>query len=226
MVATPDIYKLRRRVGMSNFPQGRNDLHALNREADACYWERFEDFNALSHKVLRDRSQKKEAWCPAYMPLQQQQPELLCADLMAFELDNQTPAEVHRWLVQAHLCGFAYPVTPASADHPRTMLVLLLDRTVGIKTYRLLWQFLLSMPELYGNTTIGHADCRSRFDMPYAANDNSELLSHCGYPLAVDAVLQLPEVSFQAVGNASIAPVAKFWGESMAFAPLDLLEPL
>lgn len=223
MVTTHDIYQLRRRVGMSIFPQGRNDLQHLNREADACYWERFEDFNALSHKVLRNRSQKKEAWCPAYMPLQQQ-PELLCADLMAFELDNHTPAEVHQWLMQAHLCGFVYPLTPASADHPRTMLVLRLDRTVGIRTYRLLWQFLSSMPELYGNRTIGHPDCRSRFDMPYAANGESELLNHCGYPLAVDAVLQLPEVSFQTVGNASIAPVEKFWGESMAFVLPGLLE--
>lgn len=208
---------------MSNFPQGRNDLQRLNREADACYWERFEDFNALSHKVLRNRSQKKEAWCPAYMPLQQQ-PELLCADLMAFDLDNRTPAEVHQWLVQAHLCGFVYPITPASADHPRTMLVLLLDRAIGIKTYRLLWQFLSFLPELYGSTAIEHADCRSRFDMPYAANGDSELLNHCGYPLAVDAVLQLPDPNFRTVGKASIAPAEKFWGQSMAFVPACLLE--
>lgn len=223
MVATQDIYHLRRLVGMSNFPQGCNDLQHVNREADACYWERFEDFNALSHKVLRNHSQKSEAWCPAYMPLQQQ-PELLCADLMAFELDSHTPAEVHQWLVQAHLCGFVYPLMPASADHPRTMLVLLLDRTVGIKTYRLLWQFLSAMPELSDNTTITHADCRSRFDMPYAVGGESKLLTHCGYPLAVDAVLRLPEVNFLAVGGVSTAPVEKFWGDSMVFALPGLLD--
>ncbi|MFS2006430.1 hypothetical protein ACEN9F_22695 [Duganella sp. CT11-25] len=223
MVATQDIYQLRRLVGLSMFPQGRNDLQHVNREADVCYWERFEDFNALSHKALRKHSQKKEAWCPAYMPMEQQ-PEFLCADLMAFQLDDYTPAEVHQCLVQAHLCGFAYPLTPASADHPRTMLVLLLDRTVGIKTYRLLWQFLSSMPELYGNTMITHADCRSRFDMPYAVSGESEVLNHCGYPLAIDAVLRLPEVNFQAVGRASTAPVEKFWGDSMAFVLPDFLE--
>lgn len=203
-----------RLVGLTDCAAGFNDLCPLNIEPRARWWEVCEDFSAQSFRPYPAVSSDCPAWSGAYRAKDDKGREREFSDLMAIDLHGCSADHAFRWMTRNNLSGLCHSTRSDTLANPRSRVILLLDRPVVSRTYRLLWDRLTQ--ELFPSlANPAHADFRQRYDQPRAERGQSTLLRHDGNQLSVDGALAEPFLAGNTLGLASQAYASQGWPGSL-----------
>ena len=205
---------IKRLVGLTDCPAGFNDLSPVNVKPRARWWEVYEDFSAQSFRPYPPVGSDCPAWSAAYRAKDNTGQEREFSDLMVIDLHGCSADLAFSWMLLCNLAGLVHSTRSSTPANHRSRIMLVLDRPVVGRTYRLLWE-LLTQKGLLALTNPAHADFRQRYDQPHAVRGQSTLLRHDGNLLNVDGVLAEP--SHVALNLRSICQdyASESWPESL-----------
>ena len=199
-----------RMVGLTNCTAGFNDLCPVNVEPRTRWWEVYEDFSAQSFHPYPAVSSDCPAWSAAYRAKDDKGREREFSDLMVIDLHGCSANHAFRWITRNNLEGLAHSTRSDMLDNPRSRVILLLDRPVISRTYRLLWDRLTQevFPSL---ANPAHGDFRQRYNQPRAVRNQSTLLRHEGNLLSVDGALAESFLAGDTLGLVCQAHASEGW---------------
>lgn len=205
---------IKRLVGLTDCPAGFNDLSPVNVEPRARWWEVYEDFSAQSLYPYPPVGSDCPAWSAAYRAKDNTGQEREFSDLLVIDINYFNANLAFKWLVSNNLAGLVHPTRSSTPTNSRCRIILVLDRPVVGRTYRLLWE-MLTKKGLLMFANPAHADFRQRYDQPHAVRGQSPLLRHDGNLLNVDGVLAEPSLDDLALRFVCEAYASESWPESM-----------
>lgn len=203
-----------RLVGLTDCPDGLNDLCPITITPCVNWWQVYEDFYCQSFSPYPAVSYDCPAWSAAYRTKDDQGIEREFSDLMVFDLNGWSVDHALRWLVGNNLAGLIHATRSNTPANPCSRIILVLHRPVNSRTYQLLWNRLAQ--EVFESlANPAHADFRQRCEQPRAVRNQTTLLHHDGNLLNVESVLAEPCLAGDALSLACQAYANESWPRSM-----------